>query len=610
MKFLYPLGLLGLLCIPALILIYILKNKYVEKIVSSTYIWNLSEKFLKKKKPLKKITDLISLVLQVITVLVLSISIAHPVFTIPNSAENVCFVLDISGSMNINNGSITRFEKGKQKIVELVNSSSNGSTFTLITASKETKVILEKEENKEKVLNKLNEISLDYSSSSLVDALTTIQNYYNEQKIGHTYLITDKTYSSVSNIDLINVSSQEENYALYDSKYQIRKGKINISGNLISYESDSVLNINLYLDDKFIVSQEVNVNKMVEKQYSFSLDEQEFSSMKVEITNSDALSLDNSNILYSVGSKNVCSTLIVTGNSTFYVSSILKAIGNVKIEEISPSSYHNQQGYDLYIFDSYSPNVLPNDGTIWLINTSKNIASSGFVVQNSVSLKDGGKTIYEQEKSSLYNELTKDTKNNSVSINQYMKYGLYREFTTILSINKIPLIFAGNNDYGNREVVFSFDFQNTDFPLLYDYIVLMRNFLNYSNPSPLENLFYKVGEDINVNIVNDCSSVKVTSPSNNISYLETNFSQTSFSLDEVGTYQFDFLINNEIKTYRIYVEFDSEEGKIFDNQTSIDLINNSNNLKFDGILDNLFIVILLAAILFSIDWMWYSYEQR
>lgn len=610
MKFLYPLGLLGLLCIPVLILIYILKNKYVEKIVSSTYIWNLSEKFLKKKKPLKKITDLISLVLQVITVLVLSISIAHPVFTIPNSAENVCFVLDISGSMNINNGSITRFEKGKQKIVELVNSSSNGSTFTLITASKETKVILEKEENKEKVLNKLNEISLDYSSSSLVDALTTIQNYYNDQKIGHTYLITDKTYSSVSNIDLINVSSQEENYALYDSKYQIRKGKINISGNLISYESDSVLNINLYLDDKFIVSQEVNVNKMVEKQYSFSIDEQEFSSMKVEITNSDALSLDNSNILYSVGSKNVCSTLIVTGNSTFYVSAILKAIGNVKIEEISPSSYHNQQGYDLYIFDSYSPNVLPNDGTIWLINTSKNIASSGFVVQNSVSLKDGGKTIYEQEKSSLYNELTKDTKNNSVSINQYMKYGLYREFTTILSINKIPLIFAGNNDYGNREVVFSFDFQNTDFPLLYDYIVLMRNFLNYSNPSPLENLFYKVGEDINVNIVNDCSSVKVTSPSNNISYLETNFSQTSFSLDEVGTYQFDFLINNEIKTYKIYVEFDSEEGKIFDNQTSIDLINNSNNLKFDGILDNLFIVILLAAILFSIDWMWYSYEQR
>lgn len=610
MKFLYPLGLLGLLCIPVLILIYILKNKYVEKIVSSTYIWNLSEKFLKKKKPLKKITDLISLILQVITVLVLSISIAHPVFTIPNSAENVCFVLDISGSMNINNGSITRFEKGKQKIVELVNSSSNGSTFTLITASKETKVILEKEENKEKVLNKLNEISLDYSSSSLVDALTTIQNYYNEKKIGHTYLITDKTYSLVSNIDLINVSSQEENYALYDSKYQIRKGKINISGNLISYESDSVLNINLYLDDKFIVSQEVNVNKMVEKQYSFSIDEQEFSSMKVEITNSDALSLDNSNILYSVGSKNVCSTLIVTGNSTFYVSSILKAIGNVKIEEISPSSYHNQQGYDLYIFDSYSPNVLPNDGTIWLINTSKNIASSGFVVQNSVSLKDGGKTIYEQEKSSLYNELTKDTKNNSVSINQYMKYGLYREFTTILSINKIPLIFAGNNDYGNREVVFSFDFQNTDFPLLYDYVVLMRNFLNYSNPSPLENLFYKVGEDINVNIVNDCSSVKVTSPSNNISYLETNFSQTSFSLDEVGTYQFDFLINNEIKTYKIYVEFDSEEGKIFDNQTSIDLINNSNNLKFDGILDNLFIVILLAAILFSIDWMWYSYEQR
>ena len=49
MTFLYPLGLLGLLGIPVLIVIYIIKSKYTEQTVSSTYLWKLSERFLKKR---------------------------------------------------------------------------------------------------------------------------------------------------------------------------------------------------------------------------------------------------------------------------------------------------------------------------------------------------------------------------------------------------------------------------------------------------------------------------------------------------------------------------------------------------------------------------------
>ena len=44
MRFLYPLGLLGLIGIPILIIIYLIKNKYTEQTVASTYLWELSEK--------------------------------------------------------------------------------------------------------------------------------------------------------------------------------------------------------------------------------------------------------------------------------------------------------------------------------------------------------------------------------------------------------------------------------------------------------------------------------------------------------------------------------------------------------------------------------------
>ena len=48
MSFLYPYAFLILLAIPVLIIIYLLKNKYKESTTPSTYLWELSKKFLKK----------------------------------------------------------------------------------------------------------------------------------------------------------------------------------------------------------------------------------------------------------------------------------------------------------------------------------------------------------------------------------------------------------------------------------------------------------------------------------------------------------------------------------------------------------------------------------
>ena len=53
MGLLTPLGLLGLIGIPILIIIYIIKPKYHEKKISSTFIWRLSLKYRKRKIPLQ-----------------------------------------------------------------------------------------------------------------------------------------------------------------------------------------------------------------------------------------------------------------------------------------------------------------------------------------------------------------------------------------------------------------------------------------------------------------------------------------------------------------------------------------------------------------------------
>ena len=98
MSFLYPLGLLGLIGIPILILVYIIKSKYTEQTVASTYLWTLSERFIKRKRRPSPLAGIISLILQILAVTIISLAIAHPIITVPNSANEYCFILDGSGS--------------------------------------------------------------------------------------------------------------------------------------------------------------------------------------------------------------------------------------------------------------------------------------------------------------------------------------------------------------------------------------------------------------------------------------------------------------------------------------------------------------------------------
>ena len=77
MSFEYPLGLLGLIGVPIIIIIYIIKNKHTEQIIPSTYLWQLSEKFLKKKKPISLISGIISLILQLIAIISISLLRHH-----------------------------------------------------------------------------------------------------------------------------------------------------------------------------------------------------------------------------------------------------------------------------------------------------------------------------------------------------------------------------------------------------------------------------------------------------------------------------------------------------------------------------------------------------
>ena len=226
MSLLNPLGLLALLAIPVLVLIYVIKNKYTEQTIASTYLWQLSEKFLKRRNPINKIAGIISLILQIMVVLFISVALANPVFAIHGAAHDYCFILDGSGSMSIRQEGSTRFDLGKKNIEKVISDSAEGCTYTLVFVGDATSVVYKNIEDKGQAKELLNGLKPSCSANGVTAGLAQAQEYFNENPALKVYLVTDKDYAETENIQVVNVSSGEDNYALADVNFDVSEGKL------------------------------------------------------------------------------------------------------------------------------------------------------------------------------------------------------------------------------------------------------------------------------------------------------------------------------------------------------------------------------------------------
>ena len=608
MRFIYPLGLLGLLGIPVLIIIYIIKNKYTEQIVPSTYLWNLSEKFLKKKKPISLISGIISLVLQILAVIIVSVLIAKPVITLPNTAKDYCFFIDGTGSMNFETNDTTRMEIGKIKIEELIESSKNGSSYTLIYVGATSRVVYENLSNKDKAIEMLSKLQPSGVTVGLTGIINHVQNYYNENKSLETYFVTDKDYTS-SNINIINVSNNEQNYAIYDTFTFVEGTNMKVSSSIISYADDAILNVDVYVNSELLTTKEVECKKGIVQEFSTYVNVTDYETLEVKISNDDALDLDNNEVLYNIEKTHSYSTLIVS-DRPFYLTSVIENVGNTDILVVSRDEYtSSMSGFSLYVFDSYTPNVLPTDGTVWLFGVSSSIDQSGFSVQDVIEDETGIAATYPKNSTSIYRTLTSGLLKNQIYVTKYYKYGLYKNFTVLLTHEGNPLIFTGLTDSGNREVVFAFDLHDSNVPLLLDYLTLSKNLLNYSFPVILEESSYICGDTVELNVLSNCDSIRIETPSNDVSYLDISSEVTSYQTSEVGTHTIKVMIGDQERVFNIFVGLPLDEQYSGEEVTTLELQGVKENNYRDGIYDELIVLFVILAVIYMADWMVYCYEQ-
>ena len=100
MPFTSPLALLGLLFVPAVIAMYLLKLRRDEAIVPSTLLWNRLVADVEANAPWQRLRRSLLLLLQLLLVIALAILAARPFIERPAGlARDIVLVIDASASM-------------------------------------------------------------------------------------------------------------------------------------------------------------------------------------------------------------------------------------------------------------------------------------------------------------------------------------------------------------------------------------------------------------------------------------------------------------------------------------------------------------------------------
>ncbi len=621
MSLAYPLGFLALIAIPVLILIYIIKNRYTEQTVSSTYLWNLSERFIKRRIPINRITGIINLILQILAVIAIAIILSRPFLIMKGGAQTYCFILDGSGSMNaLCTDDKSRFEKGKDEILKIIDDSVKGSQYTLIYAGTSTETIFENYADKDNAMEVVRDLTAAYSATPLTAALSAAQKYFTSNPSAKTYLITDKNFETTNNINLVNVSDGGENYAVSGVEATLSDGKLNVSGNVSSYESDAELTLELYFageGGEFVKDGDITVTaaKLAQTAFSFKSERSDYTALKVRVAQQDALPLDNEQTLFNAKFENISKIMLVS-DTPFFMHAALSALGipDDRLDIVESEKYAEQSGYGLYIYENFVPEELPREGATWFINPPESVKGTNFSTGDWYFPVD--RAEFSQSSATTTRNLLKGIiRNESEDFKprQYMKCGLSSggKFNTLLSCDGSPIIFAGTNIYGNRETVFAFDVKDFAlFTLGANFSVMSSNILTYSFPPVVDNTSYICGDVIQINRIPNSTSISIVTPSGKNVYPDVSSSAAEYELEEVGVYKITLAMkDNSEMSVNVYSSLPEAERVLTVTEKEFIIQGTPAASNLDGIIDDLLILFIVLAVLAVADYGVYCYEQ-
>ena len=463
--FLNP-GFAWALAAPAVLLVlYMLRRKFLPRQVPSVFLWRKSLKDHAANRPFRKLVKSLLMAVQVLAALTLALALMRPAVS-GGTAGKTVLIFDVSGSMQTETEGHTRLDTAKEKALQLIRTLPAEEEISILTAGNEAEclALATDREEAEKTIASVSCGRLGAETERALSLADAIARDGDPVTGANVIIFSDNlrrdrisNRSDAYSLSIINCGAGEENRAVYSLKAE--KGQA--FARIANYGGECAVSLTCEADGVLCDARETVIAEGATAGISFSIPEGT-RKVRVSLREKDALAADNK---AETAVKQIKEHRIAVTMDSVFLESALKVRPDLTVLRTEEGALAGTEA-DLYLLGT-SPLIVT--GTLPEEGYDPEATSFG-PFSWAEEEKTAGSTIPELSESPLTKGLT-------------MKNVFFRSWRPVSGgKNAVSLDGESIIAYADGMAVLGFDLHNSNLPMKYDFPVLIQNILDWLLP--------------------------------------------------------------------------------------------------------------------------------
>ncbi|MBA3876190.1 MAG: hypothetical protein C0498_04510 [Anaerolinea sp.] len=483
MSFVSPLALLGLLFVPAVVAMYLLKLRRNDAVVPSTLLWQRLVADVEANAPWQRLRRSLLLLLQLLLVLLLAALAARPFLERPAGlAGDLVLVIDTSASMAATDVAPDRLTAAKQLAVDALRDLPAGGKVSVVAAGRTARVVVNATSDLGRVRAAVENLAVSPASGDLGDALNLADALAARSRDAEILVATDGALATppTSRLDhpvtVLQVGRDRKNQAIV--ALAVRPGSSGVTRSVFV----SVANLDIepakrrlqvYGDGVLLEARDLTLDPQTRSEAI--IDDVPVGVRVIEVrldreepraATADVLALDDR--AWAIVPPDRLRRILLVSDGDPYLETALTFLPNTELYGVAPQDYGvatRPELFDLIIFEGTVPEELPPTAVLAIAPTTT--SSLGEVVG---TLKDPGIGSLDPDEPILrYVDLS------TTHIGSAVKLALPAWARAVVpGPGGAPLLYIGERD-GRKAAVLAFEPRQSDLPLQVAFPILVSN---------------------------------------------------------------------------------------------------------------------------------------
>jgi hypothetical protein len=542
MQWLAPWALVALAPLAgAIILLYLLRLKRQQVTVSSVFLWRRVIEDVEANTPFQRLRKNLLLLLQLLALALLVLALAGPyVLSAHPSGGSSVLVLDASASMKATDEPGSRFAAAQRRARQLIENLGRGEEAALVVSASRASVACPFTSDRRLLESAVSAAQATDESGDMRQALLLALSLAQKRPQPRLYVLSDGAFPPLTGLpggatlQFLRVGTRCYNVALLALEVSRRPGQgdevfLRVKNFAAQSKTGS---LSFYLEDQLLDAQPLTLAAGEDRSLTYKLTLPRPGLLSAHLDMPDDLAADNVAYTFGAGGQAASVLLVTPGN--LFLEQVLGVLPDLQVfktaslsAEQVPAAFRT---YDAVIFDRVPVPPLPPAGAVMLIATD----ATGAAASLGASLATPGVTEWETAHPVL----------RSVNL-AAAKIGAGKALLpaagarVLARAGEDPVLVALDQP-GRRQLIFGWNFLDSDLPLRVGFPVLIGNSLRWLLENGTHNhaLTIRPGQPVRFAVPAGITEAVVTGPGGRRERLAVRDGQVVYTgSDTVGEYR-------------------------------------------------------------------------